>query len=334
MDRMDFVQGVTRTRVLEKKLLSRARIDRLVDAKDIDEVFKILSETEYANGIANISRAEDYEKILSQELQRVYKLMREIVKDNQIVVDILALKYDYHNLKVLVKEKTMKEDLSNLYIPIGTLDIQKLKSDLLSEGQIDINEEFKEALDIAMKDYEETKDPQRIDIVLDKMYFSHLYKMAKNTNVDLFVEYVEDLIDFTNLKTLIRLKKQGKEMKFVEDVLLPNGKIDKNNIVLSLNDSIDVIISKFKNYRISAGLKKGLESYQETNRLSDLEKYMDDYLMGLNKESKNIVFGPEPIFSYLIAKETEIKVLRIIMVSKLNNLSPEAIRERLRDLYV
>ncbi len=56
--------------------------------------------------------------------------------------------------------------------------------------------------------------------------------------------------------------------------------------------------------------------------------------MNLNKGSKNVIFGPEPLFSYLHAKEAEVKALRIIMVSKINKLSPETIRERLRDLYV
>ena len=79
---------------------------------------------------------------------------------------------------------------------------------------------------------------------------------------------------------------------------------------------------------------KGLESFRATNRLSDLEKYMDNYLVEINKPSKYVNFGPEPIFSYLVAKEAEIKTLRIIMVSKLNKLSPDATRERVRDLYV
>ena len=76
MDKMDFVQGVVRTRVLEKKLLSRARLERMIEAKDIQEVFKALNETEYANAVSEVSRGEDYEKILSSELKRVYNLMR------------------------------------------------------------------------------------------------------------------------------------------------------------------------------------------------------------------------------------------------------------------
>lgn len=333
MDRMDFIQGVTRTRVLENKLLSRARVERMVDAKDIDEVIKILCETEYANGVTGVNRGEEYEKILSHELKRVYKLMGEVSK-HQVVVDLMLLKYDYHNLKVMVKEKELNKDLSELYIPIGTTDFQKFKTGFLSENHRDIEPEFKEALEAVIKDYESTKDPQRIDLIFDRFYFGHLYKMAKSTGIKLFVQYVEDLIDFTNVKTSIRLKKQGKDMKFFEEVLLPNGKIGVDSILLTLNDSVDTIIHKFRNFRISPSLIKGLEAFQATKRLSDLEKHMDNYLLEINKSSKFVTFGPEPIFSYIVAKETEIKTLRIIMVSKLNKLSPDAIRERLRDLYV
>ena len=55
--------------------------------------------------------------------------------------------------------------------------------------------------------------------------------------------------------------------------------------------------------------------------------------MELNKDSRYIVFGPEPLFNYLIAKEREINALRMIMVSKINSINPEKIKERLRDTY-
>lgn len=333
MDRMDFIQGVTRTRVLETRLLSKAKIDRMIEAKDIGEVFKILNETEYSNAVAGITRNEDYENILSHELKRVYKLMREISKE-QIVVDLMALKYDYHNLKVLIKGKKLNKDLSHLYIPIGSTDFQKIKDGFLEGNLKDVQPEFKEAIEAVLKDFEITKDPQRIDLIFDKFYFKHLYNMAVSTEIELFINYVKDMIDFINIKSSIRLKKQGKDMGFFEDVLLPNGNIDKDIILFSLNDSIENIINRFKNSRISPKLIKGLESYKTTDRLSDLEKYMDDYLVEINQPSKYVNFGPEPIFSYLVAKEAEIKTLRIIMVSKLNKLSPEATRERVRDLYV
>lgn len=333
MDRMDYVQAATRTRVLEKKLLSKARVDRMIDAKDIGEVFKILSETDYANAVAGISRDEDYENILSHELKRVYKMMREMAKD-QVVVDLMALKYDYHNLKVLVKERKLNKDLSKLYIPVGTTDFRKIRDAFIEGNLRDIQPEFREAIEAVVQDFEVNKDPQRIDIIFDRFYFRHLFKMAEETGIQLFVDYVKDMIDFINIKSSIRLKKQGKDMNFLEEVLLPNGNIDKDVIMMSFNDSVDNMITRYKNYRIGPSLMKGLESYRATNRLSDLEKYMDNYLVEINKPSKYVNFGPEPIFSYLVAKEAEIKTLRIIMVSKLNKLSPDATRERVRELYV
>ncbi|MCK9443966.1 MAG: V-type ATP synthase subunit C [Tissierellaceae bacterium] len=333
MDRMDYIQAVTRTRVLETRLLSRARLERMVDAKDMEEVFKVLGETEYANVMGGLTRDEEYEKILSSELKRVYKLMYEIARD-RVVVDLLALKYDYHNLKVLIKEKLLQRDFEDMYISIGSMDFSKVKMDYLAGNFRDMDPKVREAIEEVEKDLEINEDPQRIDILLDKYYFEHLYKLAESTDIPLFIDYVKDLIDLTNIRTLIRVKKQNKDIKFLEEVVVPHGKIGKDDIVLALNDSTEGIAAKFKSFDVGPDIRKGLEAYQESNRLSEFEKLMDDYLMDINKPSKFVNFGPEPIFSYVLAKETEIKALRIIMVSKLNKLSPEDIRERLRDLYV
>ena len=334
MDRMDFLQAVTRTRVLETRLLSRATIERMVEAKDIEEVIKVLGETEYVSSLEGLNRPEEYENILSKELKRVYDLTYDMVND-KTVVDLLALKYDYHNLKVLVKEKILgNSNVENLYIPVGMMDIESLRQNYLSDNFKDIDDKIKGVLLAVEEDFERNKDPQRIDILLDKYYYIHLYELAKETEIPLFIDYVQDLIDFTNIRTLIRVKKQNKDMKFLEDVVLPNGKIEAGDIIMSLNDPVEEIINKFRNYDISPEVIKGLEAYKDTGRLSEFEKLMDNYIIELNKQSKYVHFGPEPIFSYIVAKETEIKVLRIIMVSKLNNIPPDRIRERLRDLYV
>ena len=179
MDRMEFIHSITRTKVLETKLLSRARIDRIIDAKDVDDVLKALNETEYSNSFSGVSGANDYEVILSNELKRVYNLMREVSPDPR-VVDLLALKYDYHNLKVLVKETEYDKDFSDLYVPVATIDPKELRQAYIEQDFEQIPQEFQNALEAVLKDLQETKDPQRIDLIFDKYYFSHLYNMAGN----------------------------------------------------------------------------------------------------------------------------------------------------------
>jgi len=333
MNRSDFIQGVTRTKVIETRLLSQDKINRMIESNDVEEALRLLNESEYSDSFKGVLVSADYEKILSNELIRIYDLMRDVSAD-PVVVDLLALKYDYHNMKVMVKEKIYEKDLSDLYISVSVLAPDFMKEAYTTQDFRQISKEFKTAIDAVEEDFEKSSDPQRIDFIFDEYYFKHLYNMAKSTKTELFVNYVQDMIDFTNVASLIRLKKQNKDIEFCKDVILENGNIKKDDILAAFNDSIDDMMDRFKDSKISNSLIKGLDSYKETSSLSILEKYKDDYLMDLNKASKYINIGPEPIFSYIVAKETEIKTLRIILVAKLNNLSPDVIRERVRELYV
>lgn len=333
MDRMDYGRSVVTVRVLEKRLLNKNRLERMIEAETPDEVLKLLGETEYSQSMTDIKNSREYEKILKRETERVFSLIREMSNDSEIV-DILSLKYDYHNLKVLLKGKVTEKDFSGLLMDAGIVKANKLKAQFDAENYDDLPEEFSKAINEAEKDFNENKDSQRIDIIVDKYYYSHLLKIADKINVEILRDYVEGLIDFQNIITLLRVKKQNKDFKFLESVIHEGGKISKDKIVSSLNDSVEVIANKFRKEKIGNYLLKGAEVFNEKGRLSELEKISDNYLMALNRESKYTVFGPEPLFAYLIAKEREINAIRMIMVSKINNINSEKVRERLRDTYV
>ena len=331
MDRMDYGQSVVTIRILEKRLLTRNRLERMIEAQTPEEVLKLLGETEYSQDMADIHGSQDYEIILKRETERVFSIVRNMIK-NTGIVDILSLKYDYHNLKVLLKSKITGKDFSSLLMQAGTIDASKFKVKFESQSN-DLPQEIMEAIDEVQKDFEENHNPQRIDIIVDKHYFRNLSRLAKEINVKVITDYVEGLIDFQNMITLFRVQKQKRDARFLETVIFEGGTISKNKIVASINDNTDTILNKFKKEKLGSYLVKGLEAFSETKRLSELEKISDNYLMELNKESKYVVFGPEPLFTYLVAKEREINAIRMIMVSKINNISSDKIRERLRETY-
>ena len=121
MNRMDYGQSVVTIRVLEKRLLTRNRLERMIEAQTPEEVLKLLGETEYFQNMADIHNSQDYETILKRETERIFSIVRSMVK-NTAIVDILSLKYDYHNLKVLLKSKITGKDFSNLLMRAGTID--------------------------------------------------------------------------------------------------------------------------------------------------------------------------------------------------------------------
>ena len=333
MDKMKFSQVIPRIRVYETKLLDKSKIDRMIDSNSANDALKVLQETEYSSLMMNVKSAEDYEVILGEELKRLYQVMYDI-SPVKFPVDLMSIKYDYQNVKVILKGIFLKEDLSCLLIPVGTYDVFKLKDSIENSELRDLAPIMREAIEEVMINFESTKDPQMIDIILDKYMFKALVQI-KHEIKDAFIDkYVVALIDSTNLKTLLRVKKQNKGREFLESVIIDGWSIDKDKFLGMLNDAIENISTKllFTNY--AEFIKTGIEYYTKTNSVSLLEKLVDNFIMNMMKNAKIIPFGVEPLIAYIYAKETEIKIIRIIMVGKLNNISGEIVRERLRDSYV
>lgn len=332
MDKMKFTQAVSRIWVLETKLLDKPKVERMIEAPSANEVLRILNETEYSNVSSNIKRAEDYEEILSAELKRVYDLVYEISPVKE-VVKIMSLKYDYHNVKVLLKGKVLGKDLSSMIIKLGNLDLQEIKRKIDGDNYKSLNGTLGKGVQEAMKAFEETKDPQKIDIIIDKYMFKELVEIQKSLDYKFIDNLVKAMIDSINIRTLLRIKKQNKGRDFAEEVIVEGGAIDRSKLVALLNESPENIMAKLQSTIYSDLIKEGFEGYIATESASLLEKLSDNYIMELMKDSKLVTFGPERLLSYIYAKETEIKVIRIIMVGKLNNIAEEVIRERLRDIY-
>lgn len=333
MDKDKYISASTQTRVLEKKLLTKTQYQRLIEAKDIEDVFRLMNETDYQDRIAKLERPEDYEKVLSGALNDAFKTCYRL-SPNPTIVDIIALKYEYHNIKVLLKSHIRGIDCSRMYIHIGELDIDELKEEFDSGNRRNIAKRYFRVVDEVVDDYSEKKDPQRIGLITDQYYFRNMYRFAKKTESELILQYVEDLIDFTNFRTLIRAKKNELGVDILESALFENGRLSVKEVKGLYYEPIENIIGQFKSMRISNKLYKAIDSYIESKRLAGFEKIMDDYMMDIIKQVKMMSYGPEVIFAYLNAKEIEIKNLRIIMVSKLNGIEASTIRERIREIYV
>ena len=333
MDIMQFTQVIPRLRVLETRLLDKAKIDRMIDSSSANEAVKVLRETEYANVMSNVKRAEDYEEMLKNELKRIYNEVYDMSPSKELV-DIMSIKYDYHNVKVILKGMFLEKDFSNMLIHVGKTEADKLNGIINNNSLVDLDAIMRSGVEEVIEDFNSKKDSQRIDIILDKAMFEEMKSIAKELNDKFTSDYISALIDLTNVKTLLRVKRQNKSREFLLSVIIDGGNIDKDTLVQLLTDSTENISSKLSFTNYVDVLKNGIEEYIKNGSASLLEKLVDNYIMEMMKSAKMIPFGGEPLLAYIYAKETEIKVIRIIMVGKLNNITAEVIRERLRDIYV
>lgn len=332
MVREDFIQSSTTVRVYETKFLTTQMLERIIDSKDFNDALKLLSETSYSKKLSTLKNPEEYGDALQSELIETYNTVKSMNK-GEVIYKFVTLRYSFHNLKVLIKENILGTDFSDILSELGDVNVPQVRAELKS-GKFSLDAEYMQFVKEVVEDYEEHKDPQRIDILLDIFYLSEFLKYAKESNVQLFEEYAVDLVDISNVKSLIRSKNQNKSIEFVKGILAKGGRIDIDQLLSVYGESIEEIIEKLMLSPISSSLKTGLESYKKTGRLQGIEKELENYLLEKVKETKRITYGPEVLFAYIQAKETEVKNLRIILVSKLNGLPPEDIYERLRDGYV
>ena len=330
MDRSKFIQSSTRLRVMEKELLKSENFIRASETDTLEDALRSLSDTVYNKYINKISSPTEYEYILKEELTRFYDELFDI-SPSKIPIRLITLKYFYHNLKVLIKEDIGKKDLKDLYMNIGDFDLKEYRDALVKGNKRNKNIELIQRVE---EIYEEKKDPQLIDIYLDNAYFTELLELAEESEVDLFIEYAKNLIDFTNIRTLLRAKKQEKDVEFLRQIIIEGGNVRKETYLDLLNRDVSSDTDVFKKLEIYKYIKEALDSFKERGNLSDFEREMDNYFIDLIKDVKYITYGPEVIFANVLAKEMEIKNLRIILVSKLNGLDSEFIREKLRDTYV
>ena len=83
MNRLDYAQNCVLARVYAKGMLDRARIDRMINAADAQEAFRLLLETEYSKSSENVKNVHNYDNLLGNKIQRIYRLGEELLLDEE-----------------------------------------------------------------------------------------------------------------------------------------------------------------------------------------------------------------------------------------------------------
>lgn len=332
MKKEDFIQASARVRVLEKGLIPRMQFERMVEAAGVEELLQIINETVYGDYFSTLERSSDYTAALNQANRDFYQDILGMSPSDDLI-RILSLKYDYHNYKVFMKELLLQQDQSELYLDLTDSDFLRQKATLLQLDEKQRAKHLPPFLEAALNAYEKSGDVQLIDIIIDKAYFDELRATAERLDIPMVSEYVQDTIDFTNLKTLFRLKRQLKNVNLLNDVLIDGGNISKERLSAQFFDSVEDIIRSLRQEAVGDALIRGAESFEKEQKLAAFEKSFENYTIDKLQATKGITYGPEVLFSYLLARETEIKNLRMLIISKLNQVPAETIRSRLRGSY-
>ena len=316
-------------RARETRLLTRERMERMVDARSGEESAKVLAECGYPELPALTSRALD--EMFSQARAGLYRELKGAVPDPGLV-EVFQMKYDYHNAKVLVKAAALGIDGGRLLMEGGRWSAAQIRDAFQRDSLRDFTDPFRQAVAQAREALNAGGDPQLADFILDRACFGEMVQAAEDADSDFLRGYVRLLTDAANLRACVRAARMGKDSAFLSQVLLPGGNVSEKAVAAARGEELGAL---FQTGPLAQAAQLGAQAAKPAGgSLTAFERECDNAVTAYVAGAKRVPFGEETVIAYLYAKEAEFTAIRTIFASRRAGLDGPAIRERLRESYV
>ena len=320
----DYLAISARIRAMENRLLTRERMDRMIDARDQGEAMKVLAECGY-NDAAGLDAA------LLQARAEVFQDMERSAPDPRLV-EVFQIKYDYHNAKTILKAQAMGADAERLLLSGGRYNPAELLEGWRREELKGCSPTFTRAMEEAKALLDESRDPQQADLLLDRACYQEMAQLANELGSPFLQGYVRLSVDVANLRTAVRVYRMGKEGEFLRDVLLPGGNVSQQSILSARREALSEV---FRSGPLAGAAELGEKLLQPGGgSLTEFERECDNALTAYLAAARRVPFGEETVIGYLYAKEQEFTAIRSIFAGRAAGLDGDVIRARLRDTYV
>ena len=319
----DYTYAVARIRYRETALLSDADLLSLLSAKDIASALRLLRD----KGWGDNTDPKDVDELLTVEEKKLWDFIAEIVSDEE-AFDFLRVPNDFHNLKVAIKCVTRDVKPNGLLLYNSVSDPEEIFDCVSKREYQRLPEYMQDCAKEAMTALLQTSDGQLCDIIVDKACMEHVYRLGKESKSDIIRLYCELFVAAADIKIAIRCANTKKKLDFIRRALAECDTLDVERLAQAAFEGKDEVIA----YLGSTEYRSAVDAIETS--MSAFEKWCDDYMTNAMKPRKWEPFGIGPVVAYIIARQNEIKAVRMILSAKLNNLSENTIKERLRDMYV
>lgn len=319
----EYTYAIARIRCREPRLLSNGDLGGLLSARDVGTVLRLLRD----KGWGDSSSDDSPDAMLRAEEDKLWGFIDEIVPDRS-TFDFLLVQNDYHNIKAAVKAITRDADPADMFLHNGIVDPSVIYDALKLREYDKLPQAFADAAREAMTVLLETSDGQLCDLIVDKACMEHVYRLGKENGNELIGLYCELYVASADIKIAVRSSRTGKSIDFIRRSLVPCDTLDVRRLAESAALGYDDVMSYIGETRYSGAAEAIGRS------MSAFEKWCDDELTKAMQPQKWEPFSVGPVVAYIIARQNELKAVRMILAAKVTGLPEDIIKERLRMMYV
>ena len=324
MSKTKYTYAVARIRALEVSLLTNAVIEQLLACKSAEQALQLLVEKGWGDLTAGTLDADE---VLNKEEEKMWQTIREVAPDMH-VFDVLSLPKLYHNLKAAIKEVCTEVENKNIFYD----DCEIPGEEMFALVQ---NNEFvklpcympataREAFDTLLH----TRDGQLCDLIIDRATLEAMLEAGKKSGEKIIEEYAQTAVAIADIKIAVRSQKTGKNAEFMKKAMVNCSEINVDQLTQAALAGAEEIAQ----YLEGTSYREGADALRISP--SAFERWCDNKMTDSMRSQKYESFSVGPLLAYLLARQNEIKTVRIILTGKQNEFPDEAIRERIREMYV
>lgn len=317
-----YMYAVARIRTKETALLTKSDIDQLMNCKNEKECLRMLTDKGWGR-----TGEENEEQILTIEREKTWELIRELVEDMSIFNTFLYSN-DFHNLKAAIKQIYTNSNRNDIYISQGTVSPELIIDAVKEHKFSSLPEHMHTCAEEAYQVQMHTGDSQLCDVIIDRAALETVLQKSKAADNEVLAKYGELKVAVADINIAIRSCKTGKDRAFIERALAECKSLDKAELTAAALEGMEAIYS----YLLTTDYADAVTAIKESP--SAFECWSDNLIIRHIRPQKYNPFTVSPLAAYILARENEIKTVRIILSGKRNSIADNSIRERLREMYV
>lgn len=244
------------------------------------------------------------------------------------VFNVLYYPNWFHNLKAAVKAVCTGRENGNIFYKETPVSGDEMMRIIKERDYRALPVNMQKAAEEAVETLLHSGDGQLCDIIIDRACMEAIREAGHLAEDSVIKDYAEETVAITNIKIGIRAARTAKSLEFMKRAMTPCERINVDRLAQAALSGEDTFIE----YLSGNGYSEAAEALKAS--LSAFERWCDNRIIEIIKPQKMNPFSVGPLVAYVIARENEIKTVRIILTCRQNGLSTEAIRERIREMYV
>jgi V/A-type H+-transporting ATPase subunit C len=310
-------------RSMETQMLARTALMDMANAPDFASAAASLSGTEYTlpQGAGGI----DLETVLLQRRAAVRGLFDDLMLDER-VAELFRSRDDYANLRLVLRRVLTDKPVGTDYSPEGNVPPELLRQAFEEQNQAILPEYLQAAADQAVLAFYANKDIRQIDHAIDHAQAAHKLDVAQDADGEIFLTNLFRIqIDLTNLRTMLRVKFLQADPR---GVFLEGGFLEEDRLRQGIDLPYEAMGALFFATPYHHIVDAGASYLASNGSFLRVEQQCDDYLLGYLRQTVQITAGPQPVVAFLLAKEHEIRTVRLILTAKRNHLDTKLILDR------